>query len=61
MDKLKHLLQHWIEHSREHTKKYAEWAEKIEGENPEVADLLRKAVECFEKGEDFLKRALEKI
>ncbi len=61
MEKLKHLLEHWIEHSKEHTKKYEEWAERIKDENPEVAELLKKAVEMFKSGEEFLERALSKL
>ncbi len=59
--KLEHLLHHWIEHSREHTSKYEEWAEKIEKENPEVAEKLREAVENFRKGENALESALETL
>ncbi len=60
-EKLKHLLQHWIEHSIEHTNKYEEWAEKIENEKPEVAECLKKAVEKFREGEEFLREALHKL
>ena len=61
MEKLKHLLEHWIEHSKEHTKKYEEWAEKIKGDAPEVAELLKNAVEKFREGEKFLEEAMKKL
>ena len=61
MEKLKHLLEHWIEHSIEHTKKYEEWAEKIKDKNPEVAELLIKAVEKFREGEELLRLAYERL
>jgi len=59
LEKLKHLLEHWIEHSQEHTAKYKDWAEKVRGERKEVSDLLLKAVERFEEGEELLKKVKE--
>ena len=56
-EKLRHLLEHWIEHSKEHTAKYAEWAEKIKEENPEVSELMLNAVKKFEEGEKLLDEA----
>lgn len=61
MEKLKHLLKHWIEHSEEHNAKYSEWADRIRGERPDVAELIDKAVEKFREGEEYLKKALERL
>jgi len=60
-EKVKHLFSHWLEHSREHTAKYEEWAEKLEKEKPEVAKLLREAVEKFREGEKLLEEALKMV
>ncbi|MBO8182578.1 MAG: hypothetical protein H0Z28_07265 [Archaeoglobus sp.] len=57
MERLKHLLEHWIEHNAEHTAKYKEWAEKVREERPDVSDMLLKAVERFEEGEELLREA----
>ena len=57
IEKLKHLLEHWIEHNAEHTAKYKEWAEKVREERPDVSDMLLKAVERFEEGEELLREA----
>ena len=59
LEKLKHLLEHWIEHSREHTIRYAEWAEKVRSESPEVSEILKEAVKKFEEGEKLLKKAMD--
>jgi|GEM_PF-122175 hypothetical protein len=61
LTKLSKLLHHWIEHSKEHTSKYLEWAEKVEAENPEIAELLRKAAKKFREGEEIFEKALERI
>jgi DNA gyrase/topoisomerase IV subunit A len=57
IERLKRLLEHWIEHNAEHMTKYKEWAENVREERLEVSDLLLKAVEKFEEGEEFLRRA----
>lgn len=57
IERLKHLLEHWIEHNAEHTAKYKEWAEKVREERPDVSDMLLKAVERFEEGEELLREA----
>jgi len=61
LNMIKDVIKHWIEHSREHCKKYEEWAKKIEKENPEVADLIRKAVEKFREGERILEDAYNRL
>ena len=61
LTKLSKLLHHWIEHSREHTSKYLEWAERVENDDSEIAELLRNAAEKFREGERILERALERL
>jgi len=57
MEKIRVLLEHWIEHNEEHIQKYKEWIEKLKDSNPEVSNLLSKAVEKFEEGCKILKEA----
>jgi predicted transcriptional regulator len=59
--KFKILLKHYIEHSREHTSKYLEWAEKLEVENEEISQLLRRAAEKFIEGEKILEEIYNKL
>ncbi|MET1124707.1 MAG: hypothetical protein ABWW66_05520 [Archaeoglobaceae archaeon] len=61
MEKLKSLIEHWIEHNREHVARYLEWAERIEAEKPEVAELLRKAADKFKEGEELLEEAAKRV
>ena len=59
--KLSKLLHHWIEHSQEHTSKYLEWAGRVEGQNQEIAEMLRDAAQKFREGEKILERALQQL
>jgi len=61
LTRLSRLLHHWVEHSKEHTSKYLEWADRVQSEDPEVAELLRDAAEKFREGETILERALERL
>ncbi|WP_457591535.1 hypothetical protein [Geoglobus sp.] len=61
LEKLRHLLDHWIEHNEEHISKYREWAEKIRGERSDIAELIDESVEFFEKGNEILRRAAERL
>ncbi len=61
IEKLSHLLEHWVEHSAEHRKKYLEWADKIETENKEVAEIIREAAKKFEEGEKLLEKARREL
>ncbi len=61
MNKIERLLEHWIEHCKEHNEKYLEWAEKIRGENPDVAKLIVEAVRRFEEGVKLLEEALKRL
>jgi|Deesub1362A_J573_1020465.scaffolds.fasta_scaffold00668_4 predicted XRE-type DNA-binding protein len=52
--KLGYLVEHWIEHCKEHNLKYIEWADKMKDVDPEIAELLLKAVKKFQKGVEVL-------
>jgi hypothetical protein len=61
LTKLAELLHHWVEHSRDHTSKYLDWADKVKGKDPEIADMLMAAAEKFKEGEKILEKALEHL
>ena len=60
IDKLRVMLPHWIDHNQGHGKEFAQWAEKLAGDSPEVAQLLRDAVQSLQKAQTSLENALEK-
>lgn len=61
LEKLRHLLEHWIEHNHEHIAKYKEWAERVRDDREDVARLIDESIEFFERGNDALKKALERL
>lgn len=60
IEKLRVMLPHWIDHNQGHGKEFAQWAEKLAGDSPEVALLLRDAVQSLQKAQASLEEALEK-
>jgi hypothetical protein len=55
--KLKNLLSYWLEHNGEHREEFQEWAVKIAGEHPGIADQLRQAVDKMAEADQYLKKA----
>jgi len=58
IDKVRVMLPHWIEHNQGHTAEFSTWAEKLVTDTPEVAALLRRAVDSLEKAQSALEEAL---
>jgi hypothetical protein len=60
LDKLRVMLPHWINHNQGHGGEFAQWAEKLAGDSPEVARLLHDAAHSLQKAQNCLEAALEK-
>jgi len=60
LDKLRVMLPHWIGHNQGHGGEFAQWAEKLTSDSPEVAQLLRDAVLSLQKAQSCLEEALDK-
>ena len=60
VEKLRVMLQHWIDHNKGHGGEFAQWAEKLTNDSPEVAQLLHDAVQSLQKAQSYLEEALEK-
>jgi len=60
LEKLRVMLPHWINHNQGHGKEFAQWAEKLAGDSPDVAQLLRNAVCSLQEAQSCLEEALEK-
>lgn len=60
IDKFSRLLEHWIEHNEEHIENYKEWVEKLK-DHPEIASILKDAIEKFEEGTKLLKEISRRI
>jgi hypothetical protein len=60
LDKLRVMLPHWIGHNQGHGGEFAQWAEKLTGDSPEVAQLLRDAVQSLQEAQSRLEEALDK-
>lgn len=60
IEKLRVMLPHWIDHNQGHGGEFAQWAEKLADDSPEVVVLLREAVQSLEKAQRSLEEALEK-
>ncbi|MCI5226141.1 MAG: hypothetical protein D3918_05635 [Candidatus Electrothrix sp. AX2] len=60
IEKLRVMLPHWIDHNQGHGGEFAQWAEKLADDSPEVVALLREAVQSLEKAQRSLEEALEK-
>ena len=60
LDKLRVMLPHWIDHNQGHGKEFAQWADKLVSDSPEVVQLLREAVQSLQKAQASLEEALEK-
>ncbi len=58
MEKFRRLLEHWIEHNDEHIENYRKWIKNLD---PELAELLEKAVKKFEEGNNILKEIIKKL
>jgi len=54
------MLPHWINHNQGHGGEFAQWAEKLTADSPEVAQLLRDAVQSLQKAQSRLEEALSK-
>ncbi|MCW5203598.1 hypothetical protein VU10_02760 [Desulfobulbus sp. US1] len=60
IDKLRVMLPHWINHNQGHGGEFAQWAKKLTADSPEVAQLLRDAVQSLQKAQSYLEEALNK-
>ncbi len=60
-ERLRHLLEHWIEHNDEHVKKYKEWADRIRSEREDIAELIEESIAHFEKGNEVLRKVMERL
>ncbi|RWX42928.1 hypothetical protein H206_03214 [Candidatus Electrothrix aarhusensis] len=60
IDKLRVMLPHWIDHNQGHGGEFAQWAEKLTADSPEVAQLLRDAVQSLQEAQIRLEEALDK-
>ena len=60
-EQLKILLGFWLDHNEEHAGEFREWAGKIETQNKEVSDLIKKAVERMNESNNLLKEAKRKL
>ena len=60
IDKLRVMLPHWIDHNQGHGGEFAQWAEKLTADFPEVARLLHDAVHSLQKAQSCLEEALNK-
>ena len=60
IDKLRVMLPHWIGHNQGHGGEFAQWAEKLASDSPEVAQLLRDAVQSLQEAQSRLEKALGK-
>ncbi|MCI5122415.1 MAG: hypothetical protein D3908_14745 [Candidatus Electrothrix sp. AUS4] len=60
LDKLRVMLPHWIDHNQGHGKEFAQWADKLSSDSPEVTQLLREAVQSLQKAQARLEDALQK-
>ncbi|MEM4472024.1 MAG: hypothetical protein QXR27_01990 [Archaeoglobaceae archaeon] len=58
MEKFKKLLEHWIEHNEEHLESYRKWMKELD---PKIAEMLKEALEHFEKGNEKLKMIRERL
>ncbi len=54
------MLPHWINHNQGHGGEFAQWAKKLTADSPEVAQLLRDAVQSLQKAQSYLEEALSK-
>ncbi len=60
IDKLRVMLPHWIDHNQGHGGEFAQWAEKLTSDSPELARLLRDAVQSLQEAQRCLEEALSK-
>ena len=60
LEKLRVMLPHWIEHNLGHGAEFTQWADKLTADTPEVAALLRRAVNYLQQAQSALEDALEK-
>ena len=60
LDKLRVLLPHWITHNQGHGGEYADWADRIASDQPEISDLLKKAASALTLADTALSEALHR-
>lgn len=60
LEKLRVMLPHWIEHNQGHGAEFSLWIEKLKTDSPEVAALLRNAVDSLQEAQRSLTAALSK-
>jgi hypothetical protein len=60
LEKLRVMLPHWIEHNLGHGVEFSQWADKLTADTPEVAQLLRRAVNSLQDAQSALEDALKK-
>ena len=60
LEKLRVMLPHWFEHNLSHGAEFSQWADKLTADTPEVAELLRRAVDSLQDAQSALEKALEK-
>jgi arabinogalactan endo-1,4-beta-galactosidase len=58
LEKLRVLLPHWLEHNAGHGQEFARWAALFEGNNQEIAALLREASASLQDADAALRKAL---
>jgi len=58
LEKLRVMLPHWIEHNQGHGAEFAQWADKLVADTPEVAALVRRAVSSLQEAQSALEDAL---
>jgi hypothetical protein len=59
LSKLKSLLSYWLEHNGEHREEFQDWADKIAGEHPGIAEQLRQAADKMAEADQYLKKAYD--
>ena len=59
-EKIQVMLPHWIEHNKGHGEEFSGWAEQLATEDPEIAELLQRAVRSLQEVQCALEEALEK-
>lgn len=60
LEKLRVLLPHWLEHNASHGQEFTRWAELVEGDNREIATLLKKAASALLAADAALREALQR-
>ena len=56
-NQLTKLLTYWLEHNQEHGAEFRQWADRMAGEQKEVAEQLRKTADKMAEVDELLKKA----